>query len=256
MDNTTATLLRQLAARYETAAFLDGDPSAVMHDVAGETNREVTAFVAACLSYGSRRQFLAKVHRLVDVAGGDMLAWVCSGAFLDAIPDSEESFYRMDTCRDVRTMLTALRAMLAQCGSIGNFVRQHADDALTAITALCRYFAAAGGTHLVPHDARSACKRLCMFMRWMVRSDSPVDLGLWSSFIDRRTLIMPLDVHVMQEAASLGLLASRSATMSTALRLTEEMRSAFPDDPLKGDFALFGLGIERQRQRENNGMKI
>ena len=77
----------------------------------------------------------------------------------------------------------------------------------------------------------------------MVRDNSPVDLGLWTRFIDKRTLIMPLDTHVMQEAARLGLLDSKTASMNTALKLTSRMLEVFPDDPLKGDFALFGYGV-------------
>ena len=82
----------------------------------------------------------------------------------------------------------------------------------------------------------------------MVRDNSPVDLGLWSGFIDRKTLIMPLDVHVMRQSVGFGLLKAKTATMSTAIRLTDVMRQIFPDDPLKGDFALFGLGVTQQKQ--------
>ena len=95
----------------------------------------------------------------------------------------------------------------------------------------------------MPKDATSACKRVCMFMRWMVRDNSPVDLGLWSTFVDKRTLIMPMDTHVVSEAMKLNLLTSRCASMSAAQRLTDAMREVFPDDPLKGDFALFGYGV-------------
>ena len=91
------------------------------------------------------------------------------------------------------------------------------------------------------------CKRVCMFLRWMVRSGSPVDLGLWADIIDRRTLIMPLDTHVVQEATRLWLLASRTASMSTAKKLTAAMLEVFPDDPLRADFALFGLGVDENR---------
>ena len=84
-----------------------------------------------------------------------------------------------------------------------------------------------------------------MFLRWMVRSHSPVDLGHWSDFLDRRTLIMPMDVHVVRQSVGFGLLGSSTTSMSAALRLTDSMRQVFPDDPLKGDFALFGLGIEQ-----------
>ena len=86
-----------------------------------------------------------------------------------------------------------------------------------------------------------------MFLRWMVRDGSPVDLGLWSDIMDRRTLIMPLDTHVVQESLRMELLKSRTASMGTARRLTDAMLEIFPDDPLKGDFALFGLGVDEER---------
>ena len=113
-------------------------------------------------------------------------------------------------------------------------------SALAAVEALCRHF---GTSAVVPKDASSACKRLCMFLRWMVRDSSPVDLGLWADFIDKRSLIVPLDTHVLTEASALGLIHSRNASMSSALRLTSTLATIFPDDPLKGDFALFGYGV-------------
>ena len=77
----------------------------------------------------------------------------------------------------------------------------------------------------------------------MVRDNSPVDLGLWSSFIDKRTLIIPMDTHVLQEANRLGLINSKTASMSVAIKLSHRLSEIFPDDPMKGDFALFGYGV-------------
>jgi len=82
-----------------------------------------------------------------------------------------------------------------------------------------------------------------MFLRWMVRKESPVDLGLWNDIIDQQTLIIPLDTHVIQEANRLGLIKTKSTSMKVACELTEKLRKIFPEDPLKGDFALFGYGI-------------
>ena len=126
------------------------------------------------------------------------------------------------------------------------YQRHDEDTQKVVITAadICRFFAENGATKTVPQDTKSACKRICMFLRWMVRDGSPVDLGLWADIIDRRTLVMPLDTHVLQEAQKMGLIKSRTASMSAARRLTDSMREAFPDDPLKGDFALFGLGVD------------
>ena len=83
-----------------------------------------------------------------------------------------------------------------------------------------------------------------MFLRWMVRQNSPVDLGLWK-WADPASLLIPLDVHVMQEAAKLGLIPeTASASRKTAELLTSALNEVFPGDPCRGDFALFGLGVD------------
>ena len=83
-----------------------------------------------------------------------------------------------------------------------------------------------------------------MFLRWMVRTDSPVDLGLWTWY-SPALLLIPLDVHVMQEAIKLGLLPGNAkATRKTAAALTSVLNEVFPGDPARGDFALFGLGVD------------
>ena len=89
----------------------------------------------------------------------------------------------------------------------------------------------------------SACKRTNMFLRWMVRQNSPVDLGIWTWY-SPKNLIIPLDTHVLQQAKKLNLLPqSATACFKTAILLTEKLSYYFPDDPVKGDFALFGLGV-------------
>ena len=243
--------LRRYAAMYETEAFLHGDPSWFMHQVVGKANQEATAFVASCLSYGSRKHFMPKIQWLLDCAGGKMDAWVCEGSFEEVLPKGGcGCFYRLNTVGQMNAFLRAYRRLLLEHGTLGAYVKERADSGLAAVEAICGYFVGEGIGGLVPQDARSACKRVCMFMRWMVRSGSPVDLGLWADFIDRRTLIMPLDTHVLAESRRLGLLQSSSATMSAARRLTQKMSEIFPDDPLKGDFALFGYGV-RHRNGQN-----
>ena len=299
-----AALLREYAERYETADFIVGDPSWFMHQVSSDADREVMAFLAAGLSYGSRAQFLPKIQSLLDSAEGQPDAWVRDGAYRDCFFEGDPAcFYRLYTRGDMFCFLELLRALLGRYGSLGGYLREvlvadgalpsrlraaepsaclpsrlraagladremvgfaqepsappscrtdlAADGALSqgrkasalaAVEALCRHF---GTSAVVPKDASSACKRLCMFLRWMVRDSSPVDLGLWADFMDKRSLIVPLDTHVLTEASALGLIHSRNASMSSALRLTSTLATIFPDDPLKGDFALFGYGVNR-----------
>ncbi len=247
MDDSLQTnqLLAEYAAKYETESFLDGDPSWFMHQVEGQFNQETLAFVASCLSYGSRKQFFPKIQYVLDCSSGEVFDWVKSGAFAKDIPDSDECYYRLYTYHAMHSLLTALRSMLCEYGSLGNYVCTNAHDGLSAVAAICGFFRKHGVEGVVPKDTSSACKRVCMFLRWMVRDNSPVDLGLWSGAIDKRTLIMPLDTHVVQESVRLGLLSGKSASMSAARRLTARMLDVFPDDPLKGDFALFGYGVNK-----------
>lgn len=96
---------------------------------------------------------------------------------------------------------------------------------------------------VVPQNAGSANKRMNMFLRWMVRTGSPVDIGLWTWF-SPADLVMPLDTHVLRQAKKLRLISERSAgTQKTARELTRALKQIWPDDPCRGDFALFGLGV-------------
>lgn len=228
MDKETANHIRLLAERYETEAFLEEDPSRFMHEVEGERDREAMAFMASCLSYGSRKQFFPKIRYMLERSGGETHRWVAEGAFERDIPDTGECYYRLYTCHDMNRMLRAYRDMMAEHGTMKAFVARNASDGLGAVEALCGYFSAKGLSAVIPKNATSACKRVCMFLRWMVRDGSPVDLGLWADIIDKRTLVMPLDTHVVQESMKLGLLSGRATSMSAALKLTKAMREIFP----------------------------
>ena len=256
--------LKTLAQRYETREFLDGDPSWFMHQVKGDANKELLAFIASALSYGSRRQFMPKIQYILDCSGGEVRQWLTSGLYMHDIPDNRQCYYRLYTNHTICEFLVALTEMTEQYGSIKNYIREQlaavsqppSRKALDAIRSLTWWFGkrhqkgecSSVGVAVIPKDITSSCKRLCMFLRWMVREASPVDLGLWADIIDKDTLIIPLDTHVIQEASRLGLLESKTASMSTALKLTEKLRMIFPDDPLKGDYALFGIGVDNAKE--------
>ena len=249
--------LKTLAKRYETREFLDGDPSWFMHQVEGVANKELLAFIASSLSYGSRKQFLPKIQYILDCSKGEVEGWLTSGQFRKDIPDDEGCYYRLYTNHTMRQFLEALTTMLREYGSMKAYIETELNKippypsrrALDAIKAIVWWFQIKVNVNVnvpvsvIPKDCTSSCKRICMFLRWMVRDHSPVDLGLWTDIIDKRTLIMPLDTHVMQEANRLGLISTKTTSMSTAIRLTEKLKETFPDDPLKGDFALFGIGV-------------
>ena len=142
----------------------------------------------------------------------------------------------------------ALNSGEAGCGVLGEFFRERwykkIDTSEDVADIIARSFPK---SKLVPKGKTSACKRTYMFLRWMVRKNSPVDLGLWDWYSPQKLLI-PLDTHVMQEAIKIGILDEKStASRKTARILTNEMERIFPEDPVRADYALFGLGIDTER---------
>ena len=242
MNTFYITNLRALADKYESPEFIIGDPSWFMHQVRNHVDQEAIAFLAASISYGQRKQFMPIIEQLLVATGGDVHKWVLEGAYNDLIPNDDKCFYRLYSNHAMLRFLNTFRQMLLSYSTIGNAVRQNATDGLSAIDFFCRYFAGKS-EGIIPKNALSPCKRLAMLLRWMVRDNSPVDIGLWT-FINKKTLIIPLDTHVRTEAEKIGLITKKTVTMKTAIQLTRILSEAFPDDPTRGDFALFGLGVD------------
>ena len=246
--------LLTLANKYETSSFLNGDPSWFMHQVIGKRNQETIAFIASCLSYGSRQVFLPRIQYLLDCSRSEPYEWIRTGKYTLDIPNDDQCFYRLYTNTMMPHLFYALQTMYEEYGDMENYIRCYAKlnkekpqtDAIIAIEAICDYFLKHEAIGIVPKSTTSSCKRVCMFLRWMVRTDSPVDLGIWSDLIDQRSLIIPLDTHVIQQSLQLGLITSKTASMSVARKLTDKLLEIFPNDPLKADFALFGYGVNQK----------
>lgn len=181
-------------------------------------------------------------------------------------------FYRFFSHGDMAALFRALGRILEQSPSLGEFFRRRfvsvlppnletpgvnpnpangrpANGTVRApllAPIVCGAFAECA---VVPQGKTTANKRINMFLRWMVRTNSPVDLGIWDWYRPS-DLIIPLDTHVLQESRRLGLLPEKSAgTLKTAVLLTDVFRLVWPDDPCRGDFALFGLGVDQSRTR-------
>ena len=252
MNTKTKALLKEYATRYEMEAFLKDDPARFMHLVQGANNQETMAFIAANLSYGSRKQFFPKISFILECSQGEPYNWVKSGLFEQDIPPTDDCYYRLYTKKMMNSFLKTLQKLFSEHHTLHQYIQATGtNDAEKAVIAICKYFAEHGQEGIVPINTRSACKRICMFLRWMVRDNSPVDLGIWKDTIDKRTLIMPLDTHVLTQAHRLKLLKSKSTSMSIAKKLTAEMGKVFPHDPLKADFALFGYGVNGRKRQQS-----
>lgn len=241
--------LRALARKYETADFLASDPSQFLREFSEEREQEIASFIVAQISFGKREIFLAKSRSMFEeIARNKMKVseWILSGKYEQFFPKREEKFYRFFSYNDMNALCGRLAQILQENHSLGEAVRKNYDaipekNFLSLVSALIATFPK---IKCVSQNADGACKKLHMFLRWMVRQNSPVDLGLWK-WASAKDLLIPLDVHVMQESERLGLLPPKSSpSAKTAFALTRKMAQIWPDDPAKGDFALFGLGVD------------
>ena len=249
-DDLKQTLI-SLADRYEVSSFCDQDPSQFLRwyrePEFERADVEAASFLAAMLAFGSRKQFIPKIRSVLEMADsscGSFSKWLKNRAFRKDFPQGEQKFYRFYSYDDLQIFFEEMADILQDSQNFGDFFEEKwklsSSDSQNLHSVVAAAFPRA---KIVPKGKTSANKRIHMFLRWMVRQNSPVDLGLWTWY-SPANLLIPLDVHVMQEAARLGLLPSNApASHRTALLLTEELAQVFPGDPCRADFSLFGLGV-------------
>lgn len=247
--------LDALVAGYDYAGRIPHDPLGLVHGFASPGDQEIAGLIAAGLAYGRVDLFLPKLRALFAHMGGEaggLDAYVRAfdarraGRWLGAFR------YRVTSGADLIRLFIPLKALLERFGSLGaafaaGFDPSHGDigPALTTfVTALYQ-----GGAdpprsfkHLMPNPAGgSACKRLNLWLRWMVRRQPGVDLGLWE--VPASHLILPLDTHTLRMAYNLGLTDRQDMSWRNAQRVTGRLRQLDPADPVKYDFALCHLGM-------------
>lgn len=258
MDKVLKEKLIYLADKYENSEFLEKDPSRFMHDFSNSDEQEIVAFIAANLSFGLREQILLHIEMILNQCKTENFLpsqWILNENYKNFFTQKNKSFYRMFTHNDMILFFDGIKKILEEDGTLGLHVKKQIESRKKILNQKeiypCKIIAQDFDLNckLIPHTEQSADKRINMFLRWMVRKNSPVDLGLWNSWFSQKNLLMPLDTHVMQQATSLGLLPlSKSgkvlnASLKTAISLTEKLKEVFPDDPVKADFALFGYGV-------------
>ena len=246
---TNKEYLDRLVTHFEQPAFIDDDPVAVCHAFTDPRDQEIIGLYAALLAWGRRALILNKLEELCERMRFQPWAFV-SG--FDEHRDAEflATFgHRTFLPQDALTFTRNLALLVRQYGNVERIFGVKNND-LDVGPAIERFSTRMMHVHpetpvrLKKHLARpsshSACKRLCLFLRWMVRN-GPVDLGLWTSAHPKQ-LILPLDVHSGRQARALGMLARKSNDWRSALALTQACRALAPSDPARYDFAFFGLG--------------
>jgi uncharacterized protein (TIGR02757 family) len=257
-ENRTKLSLAQLKSfldekvvAFNQPGFIEHDPVCIPHRFAKKQDIEIAALFAAVLAWGQRKTIINKCTQLLTWMDNDPYAFVCSYTARDLKPFAQfkhRTFNGTDTVYFLHFLqahyrqhasLEPLFTVAPAAESIENGLI-HFHDSFFSLPD----YPARTKKHIATPARKSTCKRMAMYLRWMVRHDRQgVDFGLWKT-IKPSQLVCPCDVHVERVARKLKLIKRKPTDWQTALELTRSLKKLDADDPVKYDFALFGLGVE------------
>jgi len=253
-----------LDALYEirSTVHLANDPLSFCHRFQTPEDQETAGLIAACFAYGNVKIILRNLDFIFSRIGSS------PGAFIRSFDPAQGAQlfagfkHRFNDSRDLCALLYAIKLMLEAAGSIEDYFCRSYDpqkndvsDALAAFTAavLAFDYTPVYGTPAPPEDSYfsflfpsplsgSACKRLCMYLRWMVRPADGIDLGIWQR-VSPAKLVIPVDAHIQRICSLLGMTARKQADWKMAGEITAALRKLAPEDPVRYDFSICHLGI-------------
>jgi uncharacterized protein (TIGR02757 family) len=247
--NELRDFLDSKVVQYNNPKFLDSDPIQIPHLFTKKEDIEISAFLTATIAWGNRKSIINNANFLMELLDNDPHNFIVSHKGSDLLK-LEPFVHRTFNSTDLIYFLKALRYIYNQYSGLEGIFSQYTTDtsAQPAITKFKQLFFELGHpkrtTKHVPDPAMgSAAKRINMFLRWMVRDNTTkVDFGIWKS-IPTAILSCPLDVHSGNVARKLGLLTRKQNDSKAVAELDLQLRKMDPLDPVKYDFALFGLGV-------------
>lgn len=252
-NKNIADFLNQQADYYNSPSFIESDPISIPHRFSLKQDVEIMGFFAATLAWGQRKTIINKcleLEKRFDGVPYDFILHHSENDLKQLLGFKHRTFNDMDLLYFVDflyrhyTRFSSLEDAFLPDGkfvSIENSLVHFENYFFDHPNAPQRT-----RKHVATPARNSTCKRLNMFLRWMVRNDDKgVDFGLWKR-VPQSALICPIDVHVDRTARKLGLITRKQTDWKTALELTENLRNLCPEDPVKYDFALFGLSIEKE----------
>ena len=245
-------------AQYNRPNFIANDPICIPHQYKIKQDIEIAAFFAAILAWGQRKTIINKCNELFSRMDYQPYQFILNHSENDlkgllgfkhrTFNDTDLLYFVSFFKQHYQQSTTLETAFLPQQVNLNikDFTAEKALNYFRDYFFSLEDFPRRSIKHISSPLQKSTCKRLNMFLRWMVRSDDcGVDFGLWDT-IPQSALICPCDVHVDRVSRRLGLIKRKQTDWLTAIELTEKLRRFNVNDPVKYDFALFGLGVEEK----------
>lgn len=242
--------LEALYLRYDTPDFIEADPISIPHSFSSQLDREVSGFLAATIAWGNRKAIVKSARRMMEYLDERPYEFVM-GASEREIALLGSYVHRTFNGVDLECFVRALRNICQKSGSLGEWFQEEYErcgDMRTVLSCFRHEFfdiphLQRSEKHLSSIDKGAACKRLNMYLRWMVREDKHgVDFGYWRR-IPASALYLPLDLHSGNISRQLGILERKQNDWKAVEEVMCHLREADPQDPVKYDYALFGLGV-------------
>jgi len=243
--------LDQKAEEFNQPGFIEHDPISIPHRFTNKQDIEIAGLFAAVLAWGQRITIIHKCHDLLKRMDNDPHRFITGHSESD-LKGLLSFKHRTFNTTDTLYFIEFLRHHYSRHESLEDLFMVDSNEPTieNGLIKFHQYFfslpdaPARTRKHISTPARKSACKRLAMYLRWMVRSDDKgVDFGIWKK-IKPSQLVCPCDVHVERVARKLKLIKRKQVDWQTALELTHNLRKLDADDPVKYDFALFGLGVE------------
>lgn len=255
MDNKLIEFLDRKVREFNQPQFIINDPISVPHRFSDKQDREIAGFFAAIFSWGNRKTIINKANELMRLMDDAPYAFCLNHSeqerkkllhFKHRTFNTTDLLYFLDFLQQHYKKYDSLEWAFAsgiskQDTTIENGLKAFHRNFFSLDLVPARTI-----KHISTPDRKSTCKRLNMFLRWMVRKDNKgVDFGIWKK-IKPAQLVIPVDVHVARVSRSLKLINRKQTDWLTALELTETLKQISPEDPVKYDFALFALGANER----------
>ena len=251
--NRIRRILDDLYERYNWRRYVPGDPLMFLYDFSEVEDREIVALVASSLAYGNIKQIERSIDQVLQVMGSSPRQFLM-GSTKGSLDYAFAGFkHRWTTGEDISSLLLGARGAVRKHGSLEACFMEglgaNDADVVPALEHFVDTVLPDGQNRILPSPCRgSACKRLNLFLRWMVREDR-VDPGGWNR-VPKSMLLMPLDTHINRVCSSMGMSTRKSADLKTTREITGIFRTIYPDDPVRYDFSLTRLSMRRDEDQE------
>jgi uncharacterized protein (TIGR02757 family) len=251
-DQSLKDFLNRKVIEYNRPAFVETDPICIPHLFTRQQDIEIAALFAAIFAWGNRTTIISKstlLLRLMDMAPYEFVKNHQPEDLKKLLTFKHRTFNPTDLLYFIHFLRHHYLRHNSLSTAFTDSMRPADPDITNALNGFYTYFfsledaPARTRKHIATPSKNATCKRLNMFLRWMVRRDqSGVDFGLWHA-ISPAQLICPIDLHVARVARKFKLLERKQTDWQAALELTSRLKKMDPEDPVKYDFALFGLGV-------------